>query len=489
MKKLFRALLALFMLAAVFVGCGKNGDGQNTAEQGTTAINIEGDNLEERDYGGRVFKILSREDTVYEFEGDMVGTNVEQAVVTRQYLVEERFKVDIQHVTQRGAWDNRNTYIQYVDNLVMSGNTEGISIGSTHAGYLSSITLRGSALNMMQLPNLNLDNIWWNPNYTENATINGKIYLAVGDINLTLYERLEVVYFNKQLANSYGIEDLYALALDGDWTFEVLYNMVRDIGSYEENQELYAIGMNCHAMRGLTTSWNISLTRVNETTGQHELYLNGNQKLLDGYNRFYRLIQGNVSHCPFTNSMEIAAQTPLFLNNQMLFWFQTLGAAEGLREMEAEYGILPVPLWNEAQYDQTGYISSVADNHNGVFVISQISQSDYDFVGMILEALCMYSRDTVVEEYYEENIKLRTDRTDPRIMDVLDIIRNGLYFTFAQAWNVELDYLYTYYSRAWTNANNNQGVPDAELTTQINRLSGGQAELLRKLYESLDTLE
>ena len=80
MKKLFSALLALFMLAAVFVGCGKNGDGQNTAEQGTTAINIEGDNLEERDYGGRVFKILSREDTVYEFEGDMVGTNVEQAV-------------------------------------------------------------------------------------------------------------------------------------------------------------------------------------------------------------------------------------------------------------------------------------------------------------------------------------------------------------------------------------------------------------------------
>lgn len=489
MKKVISLLLVLLMLLSVLAGCAKTDDEDDKETGNQNAVTVEGDSLEERDYEGKVFRILSREDTLYEFEGDMLGSNVQQAVVEREYLVEDRFNTDIQYDTVAGNWDNRKTYIERVQNMVLSGNTEEVSIGSTHTGYLSSIALAGYALDMKQLPNLDLNSEWWNPNYTENATVNDKIYFTVGDINLTLYERLEVVYFNKTLASNYSLGDLYDMALNGKWTYEVLYNMIANIGSYEEGQELYAVGMNCHAIRGLTTSWNISLTRANDTTGKQELYLNGNQKLVDGYSRFYRLIQGNVSHCPFTNSMELGTQTPLFLSDKMMFWFQTLGATEELRDMDSEYGILPVPLWNEDQYLQTGYISSVADNHNGVFVVSRINESDYDFVGMILEALCMYSRDTVVEEYYEDNIKLRTDRSDPRIMEVLDLVRDGLYFTFAQAWSVELDYVYSYYSRAWTNATYNQGVPDAEITTQINKLVSSQTELLKKLYDTLDTLE
>lgn len=493
-KKILCILLVVIILIPLTVSCKKrNTTGDNgVGTSANKADTVAGDHLEKRDYGGKIFRILSREDTKYEFEGNSTGSIVEQKTLERNLTIQDRFNVSIEMITRPGAWSNQQTFITYVQNNIMSGadSDSQINMVSTHAGYIGSMVLSGYATDLRELPNLDLTREWWEPNFYNNASINDKTYFAIGDINLTLYERIEVVLFNKELAESHGIQDLYATALDGKWTFATLYQIAKDFGgSKVSGEELYAVAMNCHATRSLVNSWNISYTQKNGDTGRYELYLSGNQKLYDGYNRFYNLMYGTVSHNPFTDSSELGTQAPMFAKNQVLFWFQYLQATDELKKlnMSTEYGILPYPLWDEAQYDSVGYISSVADNHNGIFVPSNLTQDDYDMTGMIIEALCMYSRSSVVDAYYEQNIKYRTV-LDPRVVQVLDIVRQGLRFTFAQAWSGELNYVYSYYSRAWNNANYNGGVPDRELTTQINKLESSQKKLLENLYESYDAL-
>ncbi len=488
-SKIVSLILAVLMLCGVLVGCKSQEPEESDTQQ--TAASVEGDHLEARDYGGQKFTILSREDTDYEFVGELTGALVEQKVFERNKTVEDRFNATIEVITQKGAWENRTEFSSYVQNLIMAGNTDGVNLVSTHQAYLNTMALQGYALNMRKLPNLDLTANWWEPHYYEQASVDGKTYFAVGDINLSLYERLEVVYFNKKLATENGIEDLYATALDGKWTFEKLYNISKEFGgSKEAGQELYAVAMNCHATRALVPAWNIKYTQRNAETGRDDLYLSGNQKLLDGYSRFYTLMMNTVSHNPYSSSTEMATQAPLFNSDQILFWFQMLSATDELKklEMDSEYGILPYPLWNESQYDNVGYISTTADNHNGVLILSNLAEEHYDFTGMITEALCMYSRSTVVEAYYDTNLKYRTD-IDPRVVEVLDIVRDGMTFSFAQAYSTSIDYLYSYYSRAWSNASNNNGVPDKELSVVIAKYETAQKTRLENVYAQYSQLD
>ncbi len=486
-KKILSLILVSVLLCGVLAGCsGEPPDESNTQGLDTNdAVSTEAtDSLGQRDYGGKKFTILSRKDTDYEFVGELSGELVEQNVYARNDAVASRFNAKIDVLTEDGGWNDRDWFSTHIQILIMSGNADRVNLVSTHQGYINTMILEGYAMNLRKLPNLDLTAKWWEPHYYEQASIDGKTYFAVGDINLTLYEQLEVVYFNKKLASQHDIEDLYATALEGKWTYEKLYDIAKEFGGSKiQDQELYAIAMNCHSSRALVPAWNISYTVRNATTGRDELFLAGNTKLLDGYSRFYKLMTDTVAHNPYTSTAEMDSQAPLFDNDKALFWFQTLSATDRLKQldMQSEYGILPFPLWDESQYESVGYLSTAADNRNGVFVLSNLAESEYDFTGMITEALCMYSRDTVVEAYYETNLKYRTDM-DPRVVDVLDIVRRGATFSFAQTWSFSLDHVYAYYSNAWTDR-------QIELSYHVAQKEASQKILLDKIYEKCATLD
>ena len=91
----------------------------------------------------------------------------------------------------------------------------------------------------------------------------------------------------------------------------------------------------------------------------------------------------------------------------------------GMRDLELDYAIIPMPKWDEAQQ---GYYTSVGGSHDiqGVLITVQ----DTDFVGLIVEALNAESWKSVTLPYCEAPLKYKGAR-DEDSLEMIDITAAG----------------------------------------------------------------
>ena len=106
----------------------------------------------------------------------------------------------------------------------------------------------------------------------------------------------------------------------------------------------------------------------------------------------------------------------------VLFFMQLMQMVPKLRDMDADFGILPYPKLDEAQAQ---YSSTSRDNFD-LFVVP-IDVKDTEFTGIITEALCAESYRSVVPKYYDVVLKSKTSR-DEESAEMIDIIRDNLTF-------------------------------------------------------------
>ena len=93
--------------------------------------------------------------------------------------------------------------------------------------------------------------------------------------------------------------------------------------------------------------------------------------------------------------------------------------------MKDDYGILPIPKWNEEQED---YLSCV--NGAGGFVVIPNNPADAERTGMLFEALAAGAYDMVTPQIYEVITKTKNVR-DAESADMVNlIIRNRVYDPF-----------------------------------------------------------
>ena len=108
----------------------------------------------------------------------------------------------------------------------------------------------------------------------------------------------------------------------------------------------------------------------------------------------------------------------MFENNQALFNNSTFFYISALRSMEADFGIIPYPKYDEIQ---DGYFSRV---EGGRASAVPVTATDTEMISVIMEAMSSASYDLVIPAYYEIALKGKVSR-DAESEDMLDIIMNG----------------------------------------------------------------
>ncbi len=212
--KLAIIFLALLMLCPIFASCKTNtGNDTTKSVHSTSPVNsdetdpLTADELGEYNFKGKTFTTLTRKETSYEFNADTIqGDTVNDAVYKRNNTVSERFDVEFDFIERLGHWDDRAAFISFVTHSLAAGDEE-FQLVSTHSAYLMNIALQGNGYDLNSIPNINLAKKWWAPSHTKSAAIDDEVYLAVGDILVTLYEYMDCVYFNKKLVTDFGVED------------------------------------------------------------------------------------------------------------------------------------------------------------------------------------------------------------------------------------------------------------------------------------------
>ena len=127
------------------------------------------------------------------------------------------------------------------------------------------------------------------------------------------------------------------------------------------------------------------------------------------------------------------ASNKIFASGKALFYGQTLMNASSLRnDMNDTYGLIPQPKYDEFQET---YLTNCRDSVSAIMVpnTSKNTQTDSEMIGVVTEALCMYSYQDVVPAYYEVTMQ-RQYFNSQRYVDILNMVREGLTFDYAFAW-------------------------------------------------------
>ncbi len=471
MKKILCMILALTMLfscTTVLFSCKKddaekNNGGTETKKYEEDSLFYERslveDGLEEKDFKGRVFRIVETGGEVYVAEeARNQGSLLIDAKFARNQAVENRFNVKIERIYS-GNYVEVN---DYATKTILAGSDEFDLLMGQVLETATSVP-KNLFLNWYDIENIDFTKPWWFETTSTNLSYNNKAILAISHLNHSAVSGVYCFFFNKNLAASYELGDLYGLVLDGKWTFDAMMEMVKDVyvdngDDVRDEKDFYGLAQN--AGTGLNAYlWafdNPICTK--DADGKPELSLKSDKIdsiIADIYDLCYN------TNGVFYDKTNTASPSQLFYEKRSIFMQNGLDEAttEKLRNFEDEYGILPMPKLDETQKE---YLTMVGGHHS-VLAIPKTAK-DTEFIGTIVEALSAESWKTVTPTLYEIALKTRYLR-DSESKEIMDTIINNVVFDFGYVYNTGFSYILqnmmregnsnfqSFYNKNKTNAN------------------------------------
>ncbi|MBO7254236.1 MAG: hypothetical protein J6V36_02920, partial [Clostridia bacterium] len=126
------------------------------------------------------------------------------------------------------------------------------------------------------------------------------------------------------------------------------------------------------------------------------------------------------------------------------------------RQMQDEFGIIPVPMYSSSQDD---YCSEMGNHTASVLMIPNTVLADDD-LGLVIQALAELSEEQLTPEYYEKQLKFR-DFKDEESAEMLDIIFNNRHYDLGAVFGKDWGEVDTYYNVLDTNIKSRfEGIQD-----------------------------
>lgn len=343
------------------------------------------------------------------------GETINNAVFNRNSAVEEQYKVKI---TTEYAFNYE--FADKILNAVSTGD-DTYSFFVNRSGDIPPLWTIGALYDLRgnEVRYIDSTKPWWNQDSLNAFTFGTVTQFAASDILVLDKSETAVVFFSTRLQDDYGLENYYELVESGKWTWEALIR----------NAESCVKDLDGDLMMTAADQWG---SCGNRAPGEY-LYVGSGLKFADiddeghiftevGSEASIDLmlaIHDNILYAPFhANSDYLGINIPKkFMSNEIEFLFYSVKLANTLRNMESNYGILPIPKFDEYQ---TRYYDHVMPDGDSVLAIP-ISNENPSMTGLILEALSAESYYTVYPAFYD-TIMMGKFARDPETRDMLKIV-------------------------------------------------------------------
>ena len=450
MKRSILILLLFALLLSAVVSCGSTventpagtTDTQSATEpEETEAPGIPEPDLPQKDYGGADFTILAHmgESASYKelfiAADTMDGEIVNDTVFNRNILIEDKFNINWNVIPDDKAWTTAR-------NLIFAGDSS-FDVIDTQANQMSSLATDGYLFNFLDLDYVNLDAPYWSEGVAKDLTVGDTLYLMPNDLSMRFMDSTRFCYFNKRLAADYELGDLYDVVYADKWTLDNFLETVRMVsadtngdGVYDE-ADTYGMLTESSQMVGnfITASGihltetdkegNITVTCITEKTEallakmKDALY---NVQWAKDFEDLPQKVTGFAHVYNYGRS--------LFAAGQFLFVQNGLNIISQFREMEDDFGVLPMPKYDEAQ---EGYYHR-ADPYSLLFALPK-TLADPERAGIVMEYGGWLSNKMVFPAYYETTILQKRVR-DERDIDMLTLIRQSSRYEITEIFNI-----------------------------------------------------
>jgi hypothetical protein len=410
--KIFTKITAFLLTSIMIFGLVSCATGDNTGSSVTTAAAASSDvsngtedarvypDLPDKDFGGYEFKVLHwyvtgwdnrmNKDIYAESEN---GDPINDAVYQRNLKINEKYNVtfSIQNETQ-------DKVISMTQQFIRAGE-DAYDLVYARMVDVPPLLTEGDFLDFNTIPNINLDNPWWDQNSVAKLSVLGKLYLVASDINIIDKDATAAIAFNKKYAADYNFPNLYDIVGKGEWTMDKMMELykgkTKDLdgnGKIDENDIYGFLGKHdvtvSFYMGGGGTFVSKDKDDVPYISFESELNYNVASKVFeiiyDKENFYNQHIMQKV--------IDDAAFEQLFSNGHGLFYWTRLDGVTAMRATETDFGILPIPKYST---EQENYLNMVSIHTSGLMTIPKTA-TDIERTGIVLEALAAESKYSLI---------------------------------------------------------------------------------------------
>ncbi len=475
------ALLLVFAMAIVplfITSCNKKGDGDDDdedeyIEESDVPPSFNGEI--EKKFKNRKFTVLTKQDRagtqafnivdLVETADELGDSSIRTAVANRNSTIRDRLGVKIER--------DDVADIQAQINITLNSND------TTYSAIMHSV---GPTLDLVantgrfvdfnsDVSYINLEESWWDSAVIDDLLLYDGAYIALGDINTVDDDATWCVLFNKQLYESQtGTKSstLYQMVKDGQWTVERLRalassNYTRD--NNEKNKWLpnyagrgtYGLYAETQCAVVLLQAGNMTPSKVSDNGGIPVDNINGNSDFYTAINTIYSLMGGTASSewyvdistdvpdNTYGDKWETVARGG-FKANRSLFFMCHIGTIDLIRDMTADFGILPIPKLSTSQEQYGNTIQYGNALCYSVYSRYASDKNADDFSAYVLEAMAYYSSsayfdaigadDKSLRHEYRETVLNTKATRDDESAEMLDYVFNNRVFDIACALNL-----------------------------------------------------
>lgn len=440
MKKVLVLLLAALMLASLLAGCV---DTEDTPEDTTAAEEqtnvLDNLNVPDKKYDGKEFMFLTRDaaewTTVDIYAEEQTTDPIVDAVYRRNDMIQTKYDLVILETQTSDP-------LAAVEKDVKGGAGEFDAIVQK-LGSCATIATKNYLQNLRDVPYMDFDQTWWDQKALEGLSIGNKVYFATGDLLTSDNDGTFIVMFNKRIAEDNDLENIYELVSNKEWTFQKMYDMakvaVKDLngnGKMEHDQDVLGTATTVNSSYCMMYAAGIVITAKNENDVPE--YVLDVERAVDVIPLSYSII-GDKSMALSMNTANGNASVvengkTCFGNGHALFFQECLQCVIRLRSYDVEFGVVPFPMYNEAQGEYYSHMNEVGGM---VSIPTSVVGEELEQVGAVIETMAAYSVDTLTPAYYDITLISKGTRDEESKPMIELILANRIYdlgYVFDPAW-------------------------------------------------------
>jgi hypothetical protein len=293
---------------------------------------------------------------------------------------------------------------------VFAGDPFANAVMSTHWAY-GPLIGAGLLLDLNTIPTLNLSNPHWLHAMTDILTVDGRVLGTAGPFTHPTFPTYNM-HVNLDMWNTLGLNQTlgspFDLVREGRWTWEN-FEIAARTAIMPELDRFGIVAPGGDFIRAQFFSTGQRVFSTNPATGRVELVANRPETFeVTTWMRNFHTAPGLFTSAPHWPEIRST-----FLDGRALFLSSQVDT--DLRMMEDDFGMLPMPKWNEAQPHHIGVI-----DHNGTVFGVPVTQRDLRQTGYILEALAEgFVEVNRIRMYEMADTMYRTDDCEEMLFDFL----------------------------------------------------------------------
>lgn len=315
------------------------------------------------------------------------GDTIKETVLSRNSKVQKQYGLEVK---QTYLSDEANILEEVVK--FTAAQDDAYKCVTAQASLCTPYIQQGIFNNVNSLPNIEFNADYWDGKTMDALSINGFNVSLVGDILFSDCEGMSVLMYNTPLANDYGMENLYDVTKNGNWTFDRMATEMEKVVTDLNNDGQYdirdRIGLLYTTDNVTPAFYSSDITFIEkDSAGEYVFTGVGNERAQLVTEKVQKLIHNKgyaMNWLVFETRNTIIE---MIENKQVLFQWTVISAIRRyFRDIKTDFGILPIPKLSE---DQEHYATS----KSGGSLEIPTSNLELDKTGAALEALARESLD------------------------------------------------------------------------------------------------